>query len=120
MKMTNLDYLKSHSPNNPKFVVTILQMILEQIPPVFIEMEKALVNADWNILCGSIHKIRPTIGLIGMPQVILTSAKEIEDYSREQVHLDLVPALFLKLDTAFKQVYSELEEELEKENTTPT
>ena len=59
MKISNLDYMKSHSPNNPKFVIAMVKMVLEQMPPYFTEMDKALSTADWSRLPGNLHQIRP-------------------------------------------------------------
>jgi HPt (histidine-containing phosphotransfer) domain-containing protein len=119
MRISNLDYMKSHSPNNPKFVVEMVTMILEQTPPYFMQMQNALTNSDWTSLHSIMHKIRPSIDLIGMPKEIGIIAKEIESYCKELVHLDLIPALYLKVDTAFKQAYPELEEELKQINIIP-
>jgi CheY-like chemotaxis protein/HPt (histidine-containing phosphotransfer) domain-containing protein len=113
-KISNLDYLKSHSPNNPKFINEMVGMILQQSPGYISEIKRCLANSDWDGFFGNVHKIRPTIDLIGMPQEVGIIAKQMEEYGKEHIHLDLIPAMFLKMENAFKEAYIELEEELEK------
>jgi PAS domain S-box-containing protein len=111
-RICNLDYLKSHSPNNPKFVKEMIQMLLEQTPVIIEEINKCLATADWNGLHGNVHKMKPSLDLIGLPKDITVAALQMEEYAREQEHLDLIPALLLKLEKALEQAYKELEEEL--------
>lgn len=112
MKICNLDYMKSHSINNPKFVVEMINMLLTQTPAYITEMRTCLYNANWKGLQGNSHKIRPSIDMIGMPKEIGAAAKQIEENSRELTNLDLIPDLFLQVENAFHQAYIELEEEL--------
>ncbi len=114
MKICNFDYLKSHSPNNPKFLAEMIEMLLTQTPAYFKEIEKSLSASDWNGVHGHIHKIRPFIDLIGLPKTIGVTAKQIEEFSGEQSHLELVPDMFLEVQHAFEMAYVELEEELKK------
>lgn len=113
LKICNLDYLKSHAPNNPNFVTEMLQLILKQTPIVIEHLKKCLATSDWDGLQGNAHKIKPTLDLIGLPKEILHTAKQIEEYASDQNHLDLIPAQLLKLENALKQAFKELEEELE-------
>jgi PAS domain S-box-containing protein len=113
-KICNLDYLKSHSPNNPKFLVEMIQMFLSQTPQYLSEMERCLAVGDWNGLHGNAHKIRPSIDFLGLPKEISSSAKLLDEYGATQQNIDLIPNLFLKIKNAFQEAYIELEEELEK------
>jgi len=111
-KIYNLDYLKSHSPNNPKFVSEMIQMFLEHTPPYLAKMKNCLISSDWAGLQGNIHKIRPSIDLMGMPKDIGVTAKQMEEYCKEQIHLELVPEMFLKLEKVLEGAFKELAEEL--------
>ncbi len=112
VKICNLDYLKSHSPNNPKFLKEMIPMLLKQTPVIIEEINKCLITADWNGLHGNVHKMKPSLDLIGLPKDIKDAALQMEEYAREQKHVDLIPALLLKLEKALEQAYKELEEEL--------
>ncbi|CAN5338759.1 hypothetical protein BH10BAC1_BH10BAC1_09630 [soil metagenome] len=111
-KICNLDYLKSHSPNNPKFLSEMIGMILKQTPEYISEIKKSLAINDWQGVHGNVHKIRPSIDFMGMPKDISYAAKIMDEYAATQQHLDLIPELFLKIETAFQQAYTELEQEL--------
>jgi HPt (histidine-containing phosphotransfer) domain-containing protein len=117
MKTCNLDYLKSHSANNPKFVIEMIQMFLKDTPEYISEMKKCLAVSDWKGLHKYMHKIRPSIDLIGMPKEIGSMAKQIDEYCREQTNLELIPEMFTTVDQAFTKVYVELENELKILNT---
>ncbi len=111
-KICNLDYLKSHSPNNPKFLSEMIEMILKQTPEYISEIKRCLANSDWNGMHGNIHKIRPSIDFMGMPKDISHAAKIMDEYAATQQHLNLIPELFSKIEKAFQQAYIELEQEL--------
>ncbi len=83
MEKTNvcdLTYLKTHSPNNPEFLKTMIKMFLEDTPVYVAEMVKCLAAANWIGLQKTAHKIRPSIDLIGMPKDIGIAVKQIEEY----------------------------------------
>jgi len=111
-KHCNLDYLKSHSPNNPKFIVEIIQMFLEQTPAFVTKVNKCLLEEDWDGLYGNVHKIRPSIDLIGMQKEFGIEAKQIEEYCKERKNLDLVPEMIHRLEKELEEAYKELKTEL--------
>ncbi len=113
-KICNLNYLKSHSPNNPKFISEMIQLILKQTPTYLSEMARCIAANDWNGLQGAVHKIRPSIHLIGMPEEITLATKQIEEYYNKQTHLNLIPDLFDSIEKAFTQSFEELKEELKQ------
>jgi HPt (histidine-containing phosphotransfer) domain-containing protein len=114
-KICDLDYLKSHGPNNPKFVTEMLQLILTQTPLVMSELKKCSAASDWEGLHGNAHKIKPTLDLIGLPKEIRIIAKQIEESASEKMDLDLIPAKLALLESNLAQAYHELNKELEKE-----
>ncbi|MDI1354179.1 MAG: ATP-binding protein [bacterium] len=108
----NFDYLKSHSPNNPKFVSEILQMFLKQTPGYVLEMKRCMMACDWHGLQAGSHKVRPSIALMGMPKEVGLAAQKIEEYCRELEHIDRVPALFIELENSFELAYAAIQHEL--------
>ena len=114
-KICNLDYLKSHAPNNPKFVAEMLQLILKQTPLIIEELHKCLATSNWEGIQGNAHKIKPTLDLIGLPAELTILVKHLEEYASERIHLDLIPAQLITLEEMLKLAYIELEEELKRE-----
>jgi HPt (histidine-containing phosphotransfer) domain-containing protein len=115
MKICNLDYLKEHSARNPKFVTEMIQLFLKKTPEYLDGMKKSLADSDWNKLKSIAHTLRPSVDLIGLPKDIGATIKQIEEYCNENIHLDLIPDLFLKVEKTFQQAYKELEDELKHE-----
>ena len=114
-KICNLDYLKSHAANNPKFVTEMLQLILKQTPLITTQLKKCLATSDWDGLQKSAHKIKPTLDLIGLPKEVKILVENLEEFANEQIHLDLIPTKLKTLEKMLKQAYKELAEELAKE-----
>jgi|GEM_PF-1319988 len=112
LKTCNLDGLKSHLRNNPELIAKMLQVILKETPVVVKQINKYLAAADWSSLHANIHKIKPTLDLMGLPKDITFAALQIEKYAKEESHVVLIPGLLLKLEKALEQAYTELEEEL--------
>ena len=111
-KIINLTYLKSHSPNNPKFLRDMIEMLLKETPHYISEMKHCIATQNWDGLHSSTHKIKPSINFLGFPKHISDAAKEMDDYASDKKNLNLIDDLFLKVDGAFKQAYVELKEEL--------
>lgn len=111
-KICNLDTLKRQLGNKPSHLAVMLKVILKEIPLIIEQISKSLVTKDWSSLHGNIHKIMQTLNLMGFPKEIIVAAKKVEEYAIAQQHLDLIPALLLKLEKALEQAHKELEEEL--------
>ena len=111
-KTSNLNSLKSHMRNKPALVAQMLEIILKETPIVIDQINKCLAIGDWSSLHRNIHKIKPTIDLIGLPKDIVIIAKQIETYATKEENLDQIPNQLIKLEKALSQAYKELEEEL--------
>jgi len=112
-KVSNLDTLKSSLRNKPKLIAEMLQLILNETPLVISQINKCLITADWSSLHGNVHKIKPTLDLMGLPKDILLAVKQIEEHATTQDNLDLIPNKLIKLEKALSTAYKELEEELQ-------
>ena len=111
-KIINLTYLKSHSPNNPKFLADMIAMLLKETPNYIADMKHCIAVEDWEGLHKSAHKIKPSINFLGFPTHISDAAKQMDDYASDKINLNLINDLFLKVENAFRQAYIELEKEL--------
>ena len=120
MKICELDYLKSHAPNNPKFVEEMIQMFLKETPAYLAGIKKSLAASDWEDVHVNAHKIKPSINFLGLPADIADAIKLINEYATTQQHLDLIPNLFLKVETAMQLAYIELADELKNQEAKGT
>lgn len=114
MKIYDLNYLKSLSPENPKFVVEIIQLFLKQVPVFIEELNKHHSNSDWPGLQYNAHKIGSHFDNFGIQKEHRDIARKIEEYARLKENSHLIPDLLIKLENSLKQVHKELNEELEK------
>ena len=110
-KIYNLQYLKSHANNNPKFVEEMVKMFLTDTPTYLAGMKKCLAAGDWHGLHGNAHRIIPSINFFGLPNDMANALKLIHEYAEKQQHLDLIPELFFKVEMVLLRVYKELGEE---------
>jgi len=114
MKFCNLNYIKSISPGNPKFVTEIIQTFLKQVPVSIEEMNNCLGNADWSGLQYNAHKIVSHFDCMGISKEYTGAAEQIEKNAKLHEHFDLIPSLLLKLENAFQKACKELDAELNK------
>lgn len=74
----NLTYLKNMSGDNPEFVREMVETFITSIPKLLRDMEEALRKADL-IKVGKIaHQIKPSLTLMGIPQ-LKESAVQLEE-----------------------------------------
>ena len=109
----NLNTLKNHLRNKPQLITEMLKMILKETPLVITQINNCLTAADWSSLHANVHKIKPTLGLMGLPKEIILAAQQIEDYATAEKHLDKIATQLIKLENALDRAYIELEEELQ-------
>ena len=114
MKIYDLTYLKSLSPQNPKFIVEIIQLFLKLVPISIEEMNKSLTTIDWACLQYNAHKIASHFDCLGIQKEYRDIARKIEEYAKLKENSDLIPGLLIKLESSLKQANKELNEELEK------
>ncbi|MCX8492192.1 MAG: ATP-binding protein, partial [Cyclobacteriaceae bacterium] len=73
----DLSYLKSVSNNNELFVNEMIDTFLETVPKSIVELRTLSKQQDWENLSRAVHKLRPSITLLGIHQA-KELASEIE------------------------------------------
>ena len=74
----NLNYLKNMSGDNPEFVREMVETFINSIPKLLRDMEEALSNADLVKVGKIAHQIKPSLTLMGIPQ-LKESAVQLEE-----------------------------------------
>jgi len=91
-KIVDLAYLRNISNNNKKFIDDMIAAFLDSIPKSIQEIKMNTKAAEWTELARAIHKIKPSLTLIG-----LHSSKEkalfIEGLAKQQKNIDQIPSL---------------------------
>jgi len=110
-KVTNLDYLKEASGGNMEFVRQMAGIFLKQTPEFLQNLIQAGNNQDWVEFRKIMHKIKPTIVMMGIKKLEST-VKELEICSKELKGLDKLPGLLNSMEDYCNKAYMELEEEV--------
>jgi len=61
-------------------------------------MKQSLNNKDWDSLRSAVHKMIPSFSIVGIHKDFENMAKKIQEYSRNQEHLDELPELVTQID----------------------
>jgi HPt (histidine-containing phosphotransfer) domain-containing protein len=103
----DLTYLKNISNDNRKFIDDMVAAFLESIPKSIEEIKTNAKAAEWMDLARAIHKIKPSLTLIG-----LHSSKEkalmVEDLAKHQKTVDRIPSLANDLCEELNEALREL------------
>ena len=83
-KCTNLEYLISRTKSNPKLMIEMISLYLEQTPPMISAMKQSFEVRDWNLLHSVVHKIIPSFSIMGMSSDFEDMAKKIQEYAGVQ------------------------------------
>ena len=110
IKYTNLEYLQKHTKSNPKLMMEMIRLYLEQTPPLIHTIKQSLAGKNWEMLQAAVHKMIPSFSIVGMNPDFTAMAKKIQQYSIALEVNDEVHDLVLQLEKACGQACIEMEE----------
>ena len=113
-KCINLNYIIHLTKSNPKLMMEMITLFLEQTPPLISAMKQSLHDKNWSLLHKSVHKMIPSFSIVGISLDFELIAKKVQEYACTQQQTDGIPGLVLQLENVCNQACSELEEELNK------
>lgn len=111
-KCTNLDFVREMTKGNPKFIMEILQVYLEETPILLTKMKQGIDTNDWKLLASATHSIKPSLSTIGISQEFTDIVKKIQVYTQKKENPELIKELFSRIETVCEQARKELEQEL--------
>lgn len=85
----DLSYLQRVSSNNQEFIDEMVSTFIDTMPKSIQEIRSHANNGDWHSLATAIHKIKPSLSLMGLNRARETAAK-IEHDAREKIDLSLL------------------------------
>ena len=128
LKCIDLDYLTRRTKSNPKLMVEMISLYLEQTPPLISAMKQSLQHKDWNLLQSVVHKMIPSFSIMGISLDFEDIAKQVQEYARWkdkvgklntplQINAGMptgkeIHHLVMQLGKVCEQACKELEEEL--------
>jgi PAS domain S-box-containing protein len=113
IKYINLEYLNHRTKSNPKLMIEMIGLYLEQTPQLINTLKQSLVDQDWNLLNAAIHKMIPSFSIMGIHSDFENMAKKIQEFVAIQQQNDEMENMVLKLEDVCMQACKELELELE-------
>jgi PAS domain S-box-containing protein len=106
-EIADLTYLRTMSNNNQVFINEMISTFNESMPVSIAEINNSLVASDWESLRRSIHKIKPSITLMGL-HIAKAKATEIEELLLTKKPTEVLPQLVkefcLLLNAALKNL----------------
>ncbi len=112
-RCTDLGYLNLRTKSNPKLIMEMISLYLEQTPPLIAAMKDSLRIKDWTALHASVHKIIPSFSIMGISNDFEIMAKKIQDYAKTQEQAGSIDNLVTQVESICTQACIELTEELD-------
>jgi hypothetical protein len=89
----------------------MIELYLEQTPPLVIAMKKSMLEGNWDMLHTAVHKMIPSFSIMGISKEYETMAKNVQEYKGETGKLREIQEYVLKLEQVCTLACKELEEE---------
>jgi len=109
----NLEYLDLMADGDDSMKHVILGMLIIELPEEIQKMKALIQNQSWTELSNLSHKLKSTLSYVGNEEMTLSN-KAIEKFSKNQISLDEIGALYNTLKKHLPSVVNELNVELEK------
>ena len=114
LKCIDLDYLNRRTKSNPKLMMEMISLYLEQTPTLISTMKESLVIKDWSSLYAAVHKMIPSFSIMGISSDFENMAKKVQEFASTQQQTDGIKELVLQLENVCLQACSELQDEFQR------
>ena len=105
----DLHYLNKRTKSDPKLMLEMISLYLEQTPPLISAMKKSLEEKDWLGLHAAVHKMIPSFAIMGISTDFENMAKKVQDYAGMQQQSESIQDMVLQLGNVCQQSCDELE-----------
>jgi PAS domain S-box-containing protein len=110
-KCTDLNYLRERTKSNPKLMMEMISLYLEQTPTLVILMKKSLHTKDWKLLESAMHKMIPSFSIMGINKDFENMARVVKDFASTREKADGISGMVIKIEQVCMQACEELKEE---------
>jgi len=107
-KCIDLEYLAHRTKSNPKLMMEMISLYLEQTPPLISAMKQSLLDKDYVLLKASMHKIIPSFSIMGISTDFEDIARKIQEYAVANQLKDGIEGMALELEVICEQACEEL------------
>ena len=110
-KCTDLTYLNGITKSDPKLMMEMITLYLEQTPVLIDTLKKALLEKNWDALHSAAHKMIPSFLIIGINPDYEIMAKKLQEYTGAALKAIEINTMVQQLESVCTQACKELEEE---------
>jgi PAS domain S-box-containing protein len=107
----DLAYLIRRTKSDPKLMMEMISLYLEQTPPLISTMKQSLIDKDWTGLHGAVHKMIPSFSIMGISTDFESMAKKVQEYASTRQQADGIQDMVLQLEKICTRACIELTEE---------
>ena len=112
IKSIDLNYLRHRTKSNPELMMEMINLYLEQTPPLVEILKDSFKTKDWERLYAVVHKMIPSFSIMGIHNDYEIKAKKIQEYASAQLLGEDMEYMVMQLETICVKACKELEEEL--------
>jgi PAS domain S-box-containing protein len=111
-KVTDLTYLIQRTKSDPLLLAEMISLFLGQTTPLIREMKESLNLKDWNAMYSIVHKIIPSLSIVGIMPAYVTLATTLQENARNGKNITEIEKSVAKLNTVLVKACTELDNEL--------
>jgi PAS domain S-box-containing protein len=111
LKCTDLAYLIGITKNDPKLMMEMISIYLEQTPLLVEAMKQGMLDKDWDTMHAAAHKMIPSFAIMGISHEFEIAAKKIQAYTGILSKSNEIEGLVMQLENICLQACKELKEE---------
>ena len=113
-KCIDLAYLIRRTKSDPKLMMEMISLYLEQTPPLIRLMKQSFRDEDWSSLYAAVHKMIPSFSIMGISSDFENMAKKVQEFASTQQQAEGMPDMVLQLENICGQACKELKIEFNK------
>ena len=113
-KYINMDYLMKRTKSNPKLIMEMISLYLEQTPTLIRLMKTSFKDKDWDVLQSAAHKMIPSFSIMGVGVDFENLARKVHDHATKQQKVEDTYEIILQLENVCEEICRELEWEFNR------
>lgn len=110
-KCIDMEYIVRLTKSNPALMLEMIDVYLQQTPPLISAMKQSLVDNNWQVLQSAAHKLIPSFSVVGISVDFENMARKVQEYASSQQQNQGISDLVLQLENVCALACQELQEE---------
>jgi CheY-like chemotaxis protein len=111
-KATDLTYLIQRTKSDPLLIMEMISLFLGQTKPLLREIKESLEAKNWKALYAIVHKIIPSLSIVGIKPDYIALAKTLQENTRNEKNIAEIEKSVQSLTILLVKACEELEHEL--------